>query len=282
MSIHPLLPGAALALLALLVALAWPSTMLAQNQPLARPGDTYSAPAPDVDRALTQRAPTTRPGELAQPQMPAPLEMADQSARLIFNLARQGSWERTRRPMSSLERAIRQLPADMAEPGDDMGELNGALRALEQAAAARNKEQAIRSANEISAIIARMAEHYQPQVPAEFRLLAVYARQLQTDAAARDSDAARRTIEQIADTWQRLQPKLRAGDARLEVRRLGNLVERLERARTTRDYRRLSESLEQEAEDARERFLPTPSRTTGDRPPPPTAPGSSGRHELSD
>lgn len=193
-----------------------------------------SPPSRAADSAATVSA---TPPVIADP-VPPPIAAVGHLAENAYDFVLAGDWTKSRAAADSLRNAV----AAIDTAGLDhaiLGQLRAENDALQRSVAAGSKSKALVQANALTASAARLAAPFGPRVPAEVTLLDHYGRELEIWSAAKNEKQLLATARAITATWKTLRPSVSARDSS-EAVRFGDLVTRVENARTIPDYAALA------------------------------------------
>ena len=118
--------------------------------------------------------------------------------------------------------------ADLAAAGD-LG------AALDRAVTAKDRQAAMREANQVTIEVADMTAAYKLTVPVEVTKLDYYGRELEVWAQAQDANKLQATAREMRRTWDSLRPTIAAKSA-TETKKFEALVAQVESAKTPADY----------------------------------------------
>lgn len=179
--------------------------------------------------------------------VPTSVAAVGHHAENAYDKAKLADWTGAQAAVDSLRAVVNLLPdSGVAASGAgrmQRGEVLAETEALQRAVTSRDATVAMRSANRLTELGARLAEPYNPRVPSSVTLLDFYGRELEIWAAGQNRDAVRRLSEvaaSVQSTWSGLRPKVIASGGSTEAQRFDSLVAKLSAARTREDYARLA------------------------------------------
>jgi len=119
------------------------------------------------------------------------------------------AWQDYKHPTVNPSPEPRRFPASML-----VSQLDAALAALKDAAAARDSARTVKAASDVNAAAVELFGFYNPRIPPEINRLQALERQVVTAAADSDLDGVSDTLATIRGTWDRVRPTVsaRAGD----------------------------------------------------------------------
>lgn len=208
---------------------AWPIARTLAAQP--------SVPAAGAASNTRGAAHSPRPGVRVPP--PA-VVLVGEIAEDLYDLSKAGSWHNADRRLVGMEDAARKLPGDI-EP-QQKKELDAMVAATTEAVRARRRLAAMREANEVTRIVARITSAFEPRVPAEVALLDYYGRALEIGAMTSDMALLQTTLRAMRETWTTVRPQVCARGRLDEADRFDRLLGSIDvgPAPSTRAYARLA------------------------------------------
>ncbi len=177
----------------------------------------------------------------ADPVPPAVTQVGHHSEN-VYDMAKISDWARARASTDSLQSAARLLPVN-----DAQAEVVRALRdkvmatadSLDRAVTARDKENAMLSANRLTQLGASLAAPYGPRTPVGVTLLDFYGRELEFWAATPGKPAEvhlRETASAVRQTWDEIRQQVIDRGGSSEAASFDSLVSRVMTAKTRDQY----------------------------------------------
>jgi hypothetical protein len=167
-------------------------------------------------------------------QRPLALSEVDDSARYLFECARDAKWMQADGQLENLQRAVEDLPRSM-QPPDVVASLRTRVRELPDAVSHHERIRTMEAANEITQSVIGLSAAYQSRVPAQVPTLAYLGRQIEFAIAAGRPALIARAVADIRQTWDALRPELEERGHRADVRRMTDIVVSLESTKQTTD-----------------------------------------------
>ncbi len=169
----------------------------------------------------------------ARPAVPAvdrpPMALADvgTAARALFDEAQANRWDGAAAQLVTLQKALQDLPGGVG-PADIRGALQSRVRILSRNVRNRQRANTMDAANEVTRLVAALADSFVQPTPAQLSLLEYYGRQLEVGTAERRPAVVRRAVQDIRQAWDRIEPDLLRRNRADDVRRITDIVVSLE------------------------------------------------------
>ncbi len=122
-------------------------------------------------------------------------------------------------------------------------QLDKSIATLSQAVKTKNRQAAMRDANQVTLNAAKITEEFEGKVPVEITLLDYYGRELEIWAAQGNTAKLKATANDIQRTWKKVRPAVEAHKGSAQVQKFNSLVDRVVAAKVPTDYGRLSTSI---------------------------------------
>src|SRR5215831_8760129 len=113
----------------------------------------------------------------AADKRPLALSEVDDSARYLFESAREAKWMQADAQLQVLQHAFEDLPKDL-QPADVTASIRTRMRELPDAVAQRDRVRTMEAANAITQSVIGLSTRFQTRVPAQIPTLAYLGRQL--------------------------------------------------------------------------------------------------------
>jgi hypothetical protein len=113
------------------------------------------------------------------------------------------------------------------------------VAALDRAATAKDRQAAMREANQVTLDVANMTTAYKLSVPVEVTKLDYYGRELEVWEQAQDANKLQATAREMQQTWGSLRPTIEAHSI-AEAKKFDALVKQVESAKTPANYARVA------------------------------------------
>lgn len=175
------------------------------------------------------------------------LEQLIGNARDIYEKAEANHWKHLDKNMNCIARIVRLLSG--VTPQKDMPYykgLAGAASELERAVAAQDRIAAMKSANKVMILGARLSEAHNSPVPINVAVIAYCGRKLQMLSETDNIPELADTVAKLHLSWQQLIPLVSANGGIREIKRFAEIMKRLESAKTPDEYGRLASSVVEE------------------------------------
>jgi hypothetical protein len=155
--------------------------------------------------------------------------------------------------LAALKESAKQLRSDLQGAGAGLGNLDSNIAALDKAIGAKDRQTTMRGANQTTRIVAEMTAPFSPPVPVEVTRLDYEGRELEIWSEAKNAAKLKVTANEIRQTWDALRPKIEARGASV-AKRFGDLVTRVEAAKTADEYARLAKPVLDEVDNLEKVF----------------------------
>jgi hypothetical protein len=165
-------------------------------------------------------------------QRPLALSEVDDSARYLFEYARDAKWMQANGQLDTLQRAVGDLPIGL-RPADVAAALRNRIRELPDDVSRHERIRTMEAANAITESVIGLSAAFQSPVPAQVPRLAYLGRQIEVGIAAGRKAAIARAVAEIRQTWDELRPELEGRGHRADVRRMTDIVVSLETTKET-------------------------------------------------
>lgn len=183
------------------------------------------------------------------------LELASGYAEDVFEFAKAGRWKRAARKLAALDKVEHDLIENHGDLGsENLAALTKTTTDLERAVGSRSRQDAMITANKITAIMALIAKSFKERVPTNVLLLDYYGRELEIWSETKNTGKLSDIVNRMHLTWQVLIPSIIAGGGSKEVKRFGEIMKHLEMAKTPEEYGRLAAAVLDETENLEKVF----------------------------
>jgi hypothetical protein len=163
----------------------------------------------------------------AADKRPLALSEVDDSARYLFESAREAKWMQADAQLQVLQHAFEDLPRGL-QPADVTALIRTRMRELPDAVSQRDRVRTMEAANAITQAVIGLSAQFQSQVPAQIPTLAYLGRQLELGIASQRPVLIERVTAEIRQTWNELRPQLEHAGHAADVRRMTDIVVSLE------------------------------------------------------
>jgi hypothetical protein len=196
-----------------------------------------------------------QPGKTPSPELsPAnanlnELEQMIGNARDIYEKTEVNHWKHLDKKMNTIVKVEQHLPS--VTPEKDMPyykNLMAVTSDLERAIASQDRISAMKSANKVMILGARLAEAHNSPVPINIAVIAYCGRKLESLAETNNVLELSDTVAKLHLSWQQLIPLVTASGGLKEVKRFAEVMKHLESAKTPEEYGKLAPSVVEEIE----------------------------------
>jgi hypothetical protein len=145
--------------------------------------------------------------------VPEPLSTIEAQAEDIIDVAPGGNWEQVTADVAAISAAWQAYATQAANdhaPQPFQDALTAAFDDLQKSSSAKNAEETMQAANDLSAALIDLYTLYRPATPADLGRLDVLGRQVILDVAADDFAAAADNLAKTNAVWGRLKPVILA------------------------------------------------------------------------
>jgi hypothetical protein len=149
--------------------------------------------------------------------VPNSLVTIEAAAEDIIDFAPSGGWDKINKDVADIEGAWKsyQPQADKAGASKEIQDAMGsALADLKTAAASKDASATMQGSNDVSAAVVELFALYTPKVPADIGRLDVLERQVILDVAAKDYDAATKSLSETMSVWRAVKPSVLEHDGK--------------------------------------------------------------------
>ena len=160
-------------------------------------------------------------------QPPLALSGIDHAAQYLFDSARDSAWPQAEEHLRELQRDVQNLPTNVA-PADVVDSLRERLTQLADTVPHHDRVKTMDAANAITKYAMGLTDAFPSPVPAQLPRLAYLGRQIELSVAAQDQNLFSRTVTDMRQAWQELQPQLEGRGHAADQRRMTDIVVSLE------------------------------------------------------
>jgi hypothetical protein len=190
------------------------------------------------DAAKTNKAVTTTTassGATTEESLPASLANAGEYGENVYDYAKVGDWKNAVVKLAALKDAIKIARTNVGKQSAAVDRLDTNVAALDRAVDAKDRQAAMREANQVTFDVANMTTAYKLKVPVEVTKLDYYGRELEVWAQADDGNKLQATAREMRRTWDSLRPSIEIKSA-TEAKKFDALLAQVESARTPAAY----------------------------------------------
>lgn len=172
--------------------------------------------------------------------VPAALIAAAESGEGIYDAVLANDWPQAQTQLTALKRAASEI--SQTAGSDTTAKLKKIVSALDAEVPAKQRQSAMRDANEATRLVAQLTRSYHPAVPIDVVMLDYYGREMQVWATARDMPKLATTKAAIARTWNQVRPQVvaRGQPGEAEARTFDDQVKQVESAKAPADYEKFA------------------------------------------
>ncbi len=171
----------------------------------------------------------------------------------IYDAAKANDWKQAATKLAALKQAANRLDTDIKSEDPNEDRLDGSIATLNRAVPAKQQLSAMREANQVTLLAAKLAAPFHLQVPVQVNLLDYYGRQLEVGVMAKDMNQLRTTANDIYHTWSAIRPMVESRGGSVEAQKFSNLVARVKVASPT-EYSRLTTAVLDEVDNLEKVF----------------------------
>jgi hypothetical protein len=162
----------------------------------------------------------------------------------IYDKVKANHWKHLDKKLNSIVKVEQLLPS--VTPEKDMPyykNLMGVTSDLERAIASQDRIVAMKSANKVMMLCARLAEAHNSPVPINVAVIGYCGRKLEILSETENVLDLSDTVAKLHLSWQQLIPLVSANGGLKEVKRFAEVMKHLESAKTPDEYGRLASSV---------------------------------------
>ena len=171
----------------------------------------------------------------------------------IYDYAKVNDWQRAGDKLAALKDAVRKVRADVKNQSATVDRLDAEAAALDGAVTAKDRQAAMRTANQVTRDVAEMTTAYKLSVPVEVSKLDYCGRELEIWAEAKDTNKLQATVREMRRTWNALRPSVESIRG-AEAKKFDGLVVQVEAAKAPADYSRLAKVVLDEVDNLEKVF----------------------------
>lgn len=209
-----------------------PQTTAADSTAMA----TNSAVAP----ANSVAPPAAGTGATTTGTVPPALDAIGTHGEDLYDAVKAANWAKARSITDSLDASVRALPSGGQGAAPQQQQLSAEIDSLHRFVSGKQQSAAIKAANQITYLEAKMTAQYHPAMPAEVVLLDYYGREIEIWSGEKNSAKLTQTSNDIQQTWNTLRPMVEAHGGASQATRTDNLVKSIAAAKTPAAYARLA------------------------------------------
>lgn len=195
-----------------------------------------------------QPKPTSLALSVSNPSL-SELEQLIDNAQDIYERSKTNHWKRLDKKLNSIKKTEQLLPGVTNDK--DMPyyrNLIGVTSDLERAIASQDRTGAMKSANKVMMLAARLAEGHNSPVPINVAVIGYFGRKLEMLSETNDITDLSDTVSKLHLSWQQLIPLVTANGGIKEVKRFAEIMKHLESAKNADEYGRLASSVVDEVD----------------------------------
>ena len=167
--------------------------------------------------------------------VPTSLANAGEYGENVYDYAKVNDWKNADVKLVTLRDAVKRVRTDGKNTSAAIDRLDTKVAALDRAVTAKDRQAAMREANQVTLDVANMTTAYKLSVPVEVTKLDYYGRELEVWTQVQDANKLQATAREMRRTWDSLRPSVEAHKA-TEAKKFDALVARVESAKTPADY----------------------------------------------
>jgi len=186
-------------------------------------------------------------------RVPTSLSNAGEFGENVYDYAKANDWKNADVKVAALKDALKQVRTDVKNQSAAVDRLDKNVAALDRAVTAKDRQGAMREANQVTFEVADMTAAYKLSVPVEVSRLDYYGRELEVWTQAQDANKLQATAREMRRTWDSLRPTIETHSA-TEAKKFDTLVVRVESAKTPADYARAATPVLDEVDNLEKLF----------------------------
>ncbi len=206
-----------------------------------------------TSNAATVPPDTPRPAKTGAASVPKSLVDAGEYGENIYDYAKANDWKKVDAKLAALKDAARKVRTDVKNQSAPVDSLDMNVAALDRAVSAKDRQAAMREANQVTLDIADMTTAYKLSVPVEVTKLDYYGRELEIWAEAKDANKLQATSREMRHTWNALRPSIEAHSA-AEAKKFEALIAQVESAKAPSDYANVAKPVLDEVDNLEKLF----------------------------
>ncbi len=173
----------------------------------------------------------------------------------LYDAVKAGSWAQASSITDSLNTAVHALPSGGQGSGaEQQQQLAAELDTLHRAIPAKQQSVALKAANRVTYLEARMTAQYRPATPAEVLLLDYYGRELEIWSGEKNASKLSQTSADLQQTWNTLRPAIQAHGRAGQATHTDDLVKRIASAKSPTQYAQLAKPFLDEVDELEKVF----------------------------
>jgi hypothetical protein len=213
-----------------------------------------SSSATNTSKAVTPgNTPATNAAATTEQSPPPSLANAGEYGENVYDFAKANDWKNADVKLAALRDAVKKVRSDVKNKSAAVDHLAENVAALDQAVTTKDRQTAMREANQVTLDVADMTTAYKLSVPVEVTKLDYYGRELEVWAQAKDANKLQATTHQMRRTWDSLRPTIEA-HSKTEAKKFEALVAQAESAKTPADYTRVATLILNEVDNLEKLF----------------------------
>jgi hypothetical protein len=185
--------------------------------------------------------------------VPTSLSNAGEYGENVYDYAKANDWKNADAKLAALRDAVKSVRAEVKNQSEAIDRLDTNVAALDRAVTTKDRQAAMREANQVTLAVADMTAAYKLSVPVEVTRLDYYGRELEVWAQAHDANKLQATASEMRQTWDSLRPQIEA-HSKTQAKTFDALVARVESARTAADYARVATPVLNEVDNLEKLF----------------------------
>src|SRR5882762_6467826 len=205
----------------------------------------------NTNKAMTYR--TASSAVTTQESVPTSLANAGEYGENVYDYAKANDWKNANTKVAALKDAVKKVRTDVKNQSAAVDSVDAKGAALDRAVTAKDRQAAMREANQVTIEVADMSAAYKLTVPVEVTKLDYYGRELEVWAQAQDANKLQATAREMRRTWDSLRPSIETHSA-AEAKKFNALVARVESAKTPADYARVATPVLNEVDNLEKLF----------------------------
>jgi hypothetical protein len=204
-----------------------------------------------INKAATP--PSARAAVTTEESVPTSLANAGEDGENVYDYAQVNDWKSADAKRAALRDAMKHVRAEVKNQAAALDRLDANVATLDRAVTAKDRQAAMREANQVTLEVANVTSAYKLSVPVEVTKLDYYGRELEVWAGVQDASKLQATTRGMRQTWESLRPSIETHSA-TEAKKFDALVARVESAKTPPDYARVATPVLNEVDNLEKLF----------------------------
>lgn len=203
-------------------------------------GQDVSANANAPQTAASRKGDMKVPPKDSGSTPPKALADAGEYGENVYDMAKANDWAKAAKKLSLLKESAASLKSEVPGGSGELDRLASGIAALDKAVTSKNRQAAMREANQITLVVANLNAPYKLAVPVEVTKLDYYGRELEIWSAEKDTKKLQAIAVEMRRTWDAVRPAVESHKGTAEAKKFDDLVAKVEQAKTPDECARLA------------------------------------------